>query len=87
MNKKCNRQSFTISTTGFKKLTTALYCKNETEYRAVAVGPPAFGSSENPILTRGADYVHHCNKVREVARRRTVMFDDGGMNDETSATI
>ena len=28
-----------------------------------------------------------CNKVREVARRRTVMFDDGGMNDETSATV
>ena len=28
-----------------------------------------------------------CNKVREVARRRTVMFDDDGMNDETSATV
>jgi hypothetical protein len=28
-----------------------------------------------------------CNKVREVTRRRTVMYDDGGMNDETSATI
>ena len=28
-----------------------------------------------------------CNKVREVARRRTVMYDDGGMNDETSATV
>jgi hypothetical protein len=28
-----------------------------------------------------------CNKVCEVARRRTVMFDDGGMNDETSATV
>ena len=28
-----------------------------------------------------------CNKVREVARRRTLMFDDGGMNDETSATV
>jgi hypothetical protein len=28
-----------------------------------------------------------CNKVREVTRQRTVMFDDGGMNDETSATI
>jgi hypothetical protein len=27
------------------------------------------------------------NKVREVARRRTVMFDNGGMNDETSATV
>ncbi len=27
------------------------------------------------------------NKVREVARRRTVMLDDGGMNDETSATV
>jgi hypothetical protein len=24
-----------------------------------------------------------CNKVREVARRRTVMYDDGGMNDKT----
>jgi hypothetical protein len=28
-----------------------------------------------------------CNKVREVARRQTVMFDDGGMNDQTSATV
>ena len=28
-----------------------------------------------------------CNKVREVARQRTMMFDDGGMNDETSATV
>ena len=28
-----------------------------------------------------------CNKVREVAGRRTVMYDDGGMNDETSATV
>ena len=28
-----------------------------------------------------------CNKVREVARRRTMMYDDGGMNDETSATV
>ena len=28
-----------------------------------------------------------CNKVREVARRRTVILDDGGMNDETSATV
>ena len=28
-----------------------------------------------------------CNKVREAARRRTVMLDDGGMNDETSATV
>ena len=28
-----------------------------------------------------------CNKVCEVARRRTVMYDDGGMNDETSATV
>ena len=28
-----------------------------------------------------------CNKVREVTPRRTVMFDDGGMNDETSATV
>ena len=29
----------------------------------------------------------NCNKVREVARRQTVMFDDSGMNDETSATV
>ena len=28
-----------------------------------------------------------CNKVREVARRLTVMYDDGGMNDQTSATV
>ena len=28
-----------------------------------------------------------CNKVRKVARRQTVMFDNRGMNDETSATI
>ena len=32
-------------------------------------------------------YIDYCNKVREVARRRTVMFDDGGMNDQTSATV
>ena len=44
--------------------------------------------SDEPLRSPGSlMLIAPCNKVREVARRRTVMFDDGGMNDETSATV
>jgi hypothetical protein len=48
----------------------------------------AFLVSDKLLLPPGSSMsIAPCNKVREVARRRTVMFDDGGMNDQTSATV
>jgi hypothetical protein len=44
-------------------------------------------SDELLLLPGSSVSIAPCNKVREVTRRRTVMFDDGGMNDQTSATI
>ena len=46
-----------------------------------------FGSFHSCELNFRNFQSNSCNKVREVARRRTMMFDDGGMNDETSATV